>query len=318
MLPPFIEKLPQILEKQLSWGHEVIGRLAVEDDNTLVENTIGMVTDLPEILRKLAVDEVIFALDPGCGVDLTQYLSICREMGIPARILPAMWHPGDKFISVERTQGVPFLTIGTPGFNATGLLYKRMLDITGGIVGMLLFCIMYPFVAVAIKLDSPGPILFRQKRIGLNGRPFLLYKFRSMCEDAEKRKNELMAQNEMGGAIFKVHHDPRITKVGRWLRKTSLDEFPQFLNVIKGEMSLVSTRPPVESEVNEYQTRHLKRISIKPGITGLWQVSGRNTIKDFDKIVKLDCMYFDDWTFIDDIRILLKTIFVILKRKGAQ
>ncbi|MEA2083387.1 MAG: sugar transferase [Thermodesulfobacteriota bacterium] len=308
----------QLLEKQLSWGHEVIGRLAVDSERIGQEETIGMLAELPEILRLQSVDEVVFAVERGGDVDMSSHLKTCREMGIPARILPALWKAGEKSISTERCQGVPFLTMRVNSFSATGLLYKRLMDVVAGTVGTLIFCVMYPFIGLAIKLESPGPVLFKQKRIGLHGRPFILYKFRSMYENAEFLQMELMAQNEMNGAIFKLENDPRITPIGGWLRKTSLDEFPQFLNVLKGEMSLVGTRPPLESEVNEYQTWHLRRISIKPGITGLWQVSGRNEIKDFDKIVELDCSYLDNWRFINDLKILLKTIGVVLKRKGAK
>ena len=138
-----------------------------------------------------------------------------------------------------------------------------------------------------------------------------------MYQDAEQKRQELMAQNEMNGAMFKMTHDPRITRVGKWLRKTSLDEFPQFLNVLLGEMSLVGTRPPLIEEVEAYQPQHLKRISAKPGITGLWQVSGRNKITDFDEVVELDCKYLDQWRFVDDIKILFKTVLVVLQRKGA-
>ena len=163
-----------------------------------------------------------------------------------------------------------------------------------------------------------NPALFKQKRIGKNGRVFMLLKFRSMYQDAEERKSELMAQNEMEGLMFKMENDPRVTPVGRFLRKTSLDEFPQFLNVLKGEMSLVGTRPPTPDEVADYDFSHRRKISAKPGITGLWQVSGRNKVKDFEKVVELDCIYLDRWRFIDDIKILLRTIYVVILRKGAK
>ena len=191
------------------------------------------------------------------------------------------------------------------------------MDLAGGVVGGIVLFLMYPFVGAAIKHESPGPVLFKQKRMGQNGRIFNLYKFRSMYQDAEQRKQELMEKNLMNGAMFKLKDDPRITRVGRWLRKTSLDEFPQFLNVLKGEMSLVGTRPPTLDEVEEYKPEHLKRISAKPGITGLWQVSGRNKITDFEEVVKLDCEYIDGWSFIDDIKIISKTVLAVLQRKGA-
>ena len=306
-----------LLASQVSWGHQVVGRLRTSRDKIETSDSLGTIDDLPEVLRAQAIDEVVFAVDGDRSIDLTKHLNICKQTGVPARILPALWQPGQHGLSVERLQGVPFFTIQSANFAATGLLYKRTLDIIGGLTGTLFFLLLYPFVGLAIKLDSPGPVIFRQKRMGQNGRTFYLYKFRSMYRDAEQRKQELLKQNEMDGAIFKLKNDPRITRVGRWLRKTSLDEFPQFLNVLKGEMSLVGTRPPTLDEVERYKPWHLRRISAKPGLTGLWQVSGRNKITDFDEIVELDCRYLDRWRFADDMKILLKTIFVVLRRKGA-
>ncbi|GBC60915.1 sugar transferase [Desulfonema ishimotonii] len=310
--------ISDVLSCQLSWGHEVVGRLGIgkeadEDD----PGRLGTIEDLPRLLRDEEIDEVVFAINGSRSVDLMKYLRLCKKMGIPSRILPSLWQPLELSLSVEKCQDIPFLTVPVDNFNATGLLYKRILDLIGGLVGTLLFVLMYPFIAIAIRLDSPGPTLFRQKRVGQHGRSFYLYKFRTMYADAEARKKELMAKNEMKGAMFKLKNDPRITRVGVWLRKTSLDEFPQFLNVMKGEMSLVGTRPPTPDEVETYLPGHLKRISAKPGITGMWQISGRNQITDFEKVVELDCMYLDHWRFLDDLRILFKTIVIVLKRKGA-
>ena len=264
------------------------------------------------------MDEVVFALGGGSrALSLNPYLAVCKKMGIPVRILPALWEPREQSISVESCQNVPFITLRVDNFNANGLLYKRILDIGGGVIGALMLVITFPFVALAIKLDSPGPVIFKQKRMGRNGRVFNLYKFRTMVEDAESLKENLMADNQMGGHMFKMEGDPRITRVGKWLRKTSIDEIPQFINVLKGEMSLVGTRPPTLDEVHEYQPQHLKRISAKPGITGLWQVSGRSKISSFDQVVELDCHYLENWRFLDDIKILIKTFLVVLARKGA-
>ena len=182
---------------------------------------------------------------------------------------------------------------------------------------MLLSPIML-VVALLIKLDSPGPVLFKQIRVGQNGRHFSILKFRSMYKDAEARKAELMAKNEIaGGVMFKMKDDPRITRVGRFIRATSLDELPQFFNIFVGQMSLVGTRPPTLDEVEKYKTGQWRRISIKPGLTGMWQVSGRSAITDFDEIVKLDTEYIDKWSIWLDIRILFKTVLVVLKREGS-
>ncbi len=306
------------LNSQLSWGHEIIGEMQVAGKDAESEDSIGDIEGFRRILRKSAIDEVVFAMgDRDHSIVLSDHLAVCRKMGIPVRILPSLWTPEDTSLSMEICQGIPFLTIQGDNFNAVGLFYKRGLDILGGLVGTIIFFIAYPFAALAIKVDSPGPVIFKQKRIGRNGRSFSLYKFRTMYRDAEERKQDLMKENEMNGAMFKLKDDPRITRMGKWLRKTSLDEFPQFLNVLKGEMSLVGTRPPTPEEVEEYQPWHLKRISAKPGITGLWQISGRNQIRDFDKVVELDCRYLDHWRFSDDLKILIKTLVVVLQRKGA-
>lgn len=306
-----------LLEKQLSWGHKVIGRLGLRRGACEGDDCLGSVERLPEILRHNEIDEVVFALNGDKTIALSEHLHECRRMGVLVRILPSLWKSDDPSISVEKCQAVPFITIKSANFNATGLLYKRIMDIVGGLVGTILFCLMYPFVAIAIKSESKGPVIFKQKRVGQNGRIFDVYKFRSMYENAEELKKELIQENEMSGNMFKLKNDPRITRVGNFLRMTSLDEFPQFLNVLKGEMSLVGTRPPTTDEVREYLQDHLKRLSARPGITGLWQVSGRNQIKDFDKVVELDCSYLENWRFTDDLRIIFKTVYVVLKRKGA-
>jgi exopolysaccharide biosynthesis polyprenyl glycosylphosphotransferase len=307
----------ELLEKQLSWGHRVIGRLSLQKETGESEDYLGLVERLPEVLRHNEVDEVVFALNGDKTVAMSEYLHECKRMGVLVRILPSLWKADDLSISVEQCQSVPFITIKSANFNATGLLYKRIMDIIGGLLGTLVFLIIYPIIGVAIKIDSRGPVIFKQKRVGQHGRIFYVLKFRSMYDNAEELKKELVRDNEMNGSMFKLHNDPRITRVGKFLRMTSLDEFPQFVNVLKGEMSLVGTRPPTIEEVKTYMPDHLKRLSAKPGITGKWQVSGRNQIKDFDRVVELDCQYLDNWRFSDDLKIILKTIYVVMKRKGA-
>ena len=178
--------------------------------------------------------------------------------------------------------------------------------------------VLTPFVALAIRLDSPGPIFFAQTRIGKNGRRFKIYKFRSMYVDAEARKKELESQNEMQGLMFKMENDPRITRVGKFIRKTSIDELPQFFNIVKGDMSLVGTRPPTEDEFEQYNSHYRRRISMTPGLTGLWQISGRSDIVDFDEVVKLDLEYIDNWTVWLDIKILFMTVGAVLKGRGSK
>jgi len=198
------------------------------------------------------------------------------------------------------------------------ILLKRFFDILGSILGLLFTATVFPFVALAIKAESKGPVLFKQERVGKNGRRFKLYKFRSMFIDAEERKKELMDKNEMDGLMFKIKDDPRVTRVGKFIRKTSIDELPQFYNVFKGDMSLVGTRPPTIDEFEKYDAYYRRRLSITPGLTGMWQVSGRSDIDNFDDVVKLDLEYIENWSLGLDFKILLQTIGVVLFRKGAK
>ena len=197
------------------------------------------------------------------------------------------------------------------------VLFKRIFDITGALLGLVFLIILYPFLALFIKFTSHGPVFFKQVRVGKNGKRFVIYKFRSMADDAEKRKKELLEHNELDGAVFKMKDDPRVTAIGKIMRKFSLDELPQVINVLKGEMSLVGTRPPTPDEVSKYQKWHHRRISIRPGLTGMWQVKGRNQIKTFDDIVKHDLSYIDNWSIWLDLKIILKTFPVLFKRDTA-
>lgn len=214
--------------------------------------------------------------------------------------------------------GFTVVTYSINHFDYRRMIVKRLIDIVGGLVGCLITIVITPFVALAIRLDSPGPVLFAQTRIGKNGRRFKIYKFRSMYTDAEARKKELEALNEMQGLMFKMENDPRITKVGKFIRKTSIDELPQFFNIVKGDMSLVGTRPPTEGEFEQYNSHYRRRISMTPGLTGLWQISGRSEIVDFDEVVKLDLEYIDNWTLGLDIKILFQTVWVVLTGKGSK
>lgn len=194
-------------------------------------------------------------------------------------------------------------------------LIKRSLDVCGALVGLFVLALLWVPIAVAIKLDSPGPVLYSQQRYGLKGQSFTIWKFRSMVQNADALKASV--KNQAQGLIFKNESDPRITRVGRLLRKTSLDEFPQFWNVLRGEMSLVGTRPPTADEVSRYSPHHWRRLDVKPGLTGQWQVSGRSAIKDFEEIVSLDLQYQAVWTPWYDMQLILKTLGVLLNRKGA-
>ena len=231
---------------------------------------------------------------------------------------------------IETVGGYTVLTTSMNFATDRQAFAKRTLDIVGGLGGCILTGIIYIFIGPAIYISSPGPIFFSQVRIGQNGKPFKMYKFRSMYMDAEERKAELMAQNKMSdGRMFKLDFDPRVignkilpdgrkkTGVGEFIRKTSLDEFPQFWNVLKGDMSLVGTRPILQDELEQYELHHRARIATKPGITGMWQVSGRSNITDFEEVVRLDTEYITKWNFGLDIKILLQTVKTVLKREGT-
>lgn len=218
----------------------------------------------------------------------------------------------------EQISGMNVLTCFNREIPLWMLFCKRVIDCSGGAVGSILTVLIGLLIGPIIYLKSPGPIIFSQVRVGRNGRKFRLYKFRSMYPDAEKQQESLMNRNKMKGNMFKIDDDPRIIPgIGQFIRRTSLDEFPQFFNVLKGDMSLVGTRPPTEAEYERYSFYQNKRLAMKPGITGMWQISGRSKITDFDEVVKLDSQYIDSWTIEKDVKIILKTILVVVKRNGS-
>ena len=238
--------------------------------------------------------------------------------------------PGKKQF-VERVGDYTVLTTSINYASTRDLMLKRLMDIAGGLVGCLITGILFIFVAPAIYIASPGPIFFAQERVGKNGKRFKMYKFRSMYMDAEERKAELMKDNKLGDEkMFKLDFDPRVignkilpdgthkTGIGDFIRRTSIDEFPQFFNVLKGDMSIIGTRPPLISETNFYELHHRARLAIKPGITGMWQVSGRSDITDFEEVVRLDKEYITDWNIGLDIKILFKTVMVVLRKDGSM
>ena len=263
------------------------------------------------------------------GNPVADLIKQCREMAIPVHIRLPIFDVGDKNF-FEKIGEYNVLTMTSNYAKPGQLLIKRLLDILGGIVGSVVALVLIAVLGPKIKKESPGPVLFKQTRIGKNGKIFKMYKIRTMYLDAEEKKSELMAQNRVeDGMMFKLDFDPRIignrivsgkqvTGIGEAIRSNSLDEFPQFFNVLKGEMSLVGTRPPTEDEWEKYKYHHRARLSTKPGITGMWQVSGRSKITDFEEVVKLDTEYINNWNIVLDIYILLKTIKVVLAKNGAM
>ena len=280
--------------------------------------------EITEYLRTHVVDEVLWSAEYN-----DSYQKIVKTMiymGISVHI--AMDYLSDELPNkfVERVGGFTVVTTAIHSMQNWQKLLKRLSDIGAGIIGVAVTGVLFLILAPIIKKQSPGPVFYSQERVGRNGRIFKMYKFRSMCMDADQKKKELMKHNEMQGQMFKMKNDPRIIGcekgegkgIGNFIRRTSLDEFPQFWNILKGDMSLVGTRPPTLDEYNQYEVRHKVRLSIKPGLTGLWQVSGRNRITNFEEVVKLDEKYIENWSLKEDMKIILKTVEVVLARKGAE
>ncbi len=276
---------------------------------------VASVEGLSEYCKNASLDEIAVGAE-GRSAELIPVLDRLSRSGIAISYqidIPEL--SGCRHRVYSGTEHIDMIVYANKVVSVGYLLIKRFMDIIGGIVGCVILIPLFLIFAPLIKHESEGPVFFSQKRVGRNGRIFKLYKFRSMYKDAEARKAELMGDNEMQGIIFKMEDDPRVTKIGRFLRKTSLDEFPQFINVLKGDMSLVGTRPPTLDEFSKYSLNHKKRLSFRPGLTGLWQVSGRNDITDFEEIVALDFDYIDNWSILLDIKILFKTIPAMFKGK---
>lgn len=282
------------------------------------ERYLGSLSQLEEIIHKNGIDQVYMMRSNGNGIDYQFYLNHCMEMGVIFRLIMNEIDAPTAHSYVSSIGTYPVETWHTVSLDVWSRAVKRVMDIAGSLLGLIAFSPIMLITAIAIKLDSPGPVIFKQERVGKNGRHFFMYKFRSMCNNADAMKKQLEKQNEMAdGFMFKMENDPRITKVGRFIRKTSIDELPQFVNVLLGSMSLVGTRPPTLDEVAKYERNHWRRMSIKPGITGMWQVSGRSSIKDFNEIVRLDTDYIDHWNVFMDIRILFLTVVKVFKHDGA-
>lgn len=271
-----------------------------------------------EYVKRHQVDLVIFSVNHLVRRKIEHLIEAFSEMGIDSLITIDSFAIETLETKLEDFGTTNVIRLSPRLFTDGELLLKRLMDIAGALVGCFICILFGIIVAPLIFLEDPGPIIFKQKRVGRNGKFFYIYKFRSMYQDAEAKLQTLKDQNEMQGFMFKMKNDPRITKIGKILRKTSIDELPQFFNVLEGSMSLIGTRPPTVDEYSQYSAHHKRRISIKPGITGLWQVSGRSEITDFEEIVRLDCFYIDHWSITGDIKILLKTFAAVFTGKGSE
>lgn len=319
-----VNEILEDIKEDGGWSYEIIA-VAFAD---------GKVNDLPEDMKtcyviagmenfekevgQLPIDSAFLYLPDAKKSQVEELVNVFETMGVDCHYSVADIKRKSSAQSVGSFAGHMVVTYSNNSIDYRRRLIKRFVDIIGAIIGLLITILLTPFIALAIKLNSRGPIFFKQVRIGKNGRRFKMYKFRSMRVDAEEQKKKLMEQNEMKGLMFKIEKDPRITAVGRFLRKTSLDELPQFFNVLKGDMSLVGTRPPTVDEFEQYSLHYRRRLSITPGLTGMWQVSGRSDIEDFEEVVKLDLNYIDNWSLALDFKILLLTIGVVLFGKGSK
>ena len=312
-------RVERVLQQLSTYDYGYVSAVCIVDDERFESSNFTIVTldNLVTYATRSVVDQVVINL-PSENFLIADFVSQFEMMGLPVAVnIAALEFVTNSEKAIQRFGNSSVVNFSTTFYRSSDVALKRMMDITGSLFGLMICGIVSIFLVPLIKKDG-GPAIFAQDRVGRNGRIFKFYKFRSMRVDAEEIKKDLMSQNQMQGGMFKIENDPRITKIGHFIRKTSLDELPQFWNVLKGDMSLVGTRPPTLDEYMTYTPEQKRRLSFKPGITGLWQISGRSNITNFDDVVKLDVTYLDGWTIWKDIEILLKTIKVVFMKNGAK
>jgi exopolysaccharide biosynthesis polyprenyl glycosylphosphotransferase len=317
-----LEYIEKIIHTK-DWGYNI--RAIITGSKVITDKYKGAFKVLPEgknlkeVLDRETIDEVIYCKTDYNHQEITQFIVDCAEVGIPFHhytgMIPKIYGRRTGMPRFSVVNQLPFVTYMNTPDNYAGLKIKSIFDFFFSLFVLILVSPVFLVIAIAIKLDDGGPVFFRQERVGLNGRRFYCYKFRTMVGNAEALKASLMGQNEQDGPVFKITMDPRVTKIGRFLRKASLDELPQFINVIRGEMSVVGPRPPIPDEVEKYKRWQIRRLSMKPGITCIWQVSGRNNIP-FEEWMKMDMEYIDKWSLARDAMLVIKTIKVMLVGDG--
>ena len=324
---PLGQQVMRSIRQQPRLGYFLVGylELAPLPDAAVAQSTpaageppryLGRPDDLPLLLEPCHIDEVIIALPSDAHQATLSVANLCQQQGIEFRIAPDIYEMSFDRVDIGEMAGVPLIGLKEVAIRGGNLVLKRTMDIVLSVLALLLGWPLFTLVALAIRLGSPGPILFRQKRIGRKGRPFTCLKFRTMHMYAEAEQDRLAARNEATGPLFKIRDDPRMTGVGRILRRTSLDELPQVFNVLMGEMSWVGPRPGTPAEVARYQPWQRKRLEVLPGITGFWQTSGRSNLS-FEEMVRLDIYYVENWNPWLDIVILLRTIPAVISGRGA-
>jgi exopolysaccharide biosynthesis polyprenyl glycosylphosphotransferase len=315
-------RMAEALELSAEYGVRLRGFLSEQLENAPSEIALGSlykvqpIGELPSILRQHVVDEIIFAVGSESLANLEEVFLLCDEEGVRTRVAVDFFPHVNSTVSLDRFGSTPLLTFTAAPYDEIRLLVKRAIDIAIAAAGLVVLAPFMAAISILIRLTSPGPVIFRQVRCGLNGRRFLFYKFRSMCRNAEELRPALEHLNTRE-TVFKIPHDPRLTSIGRYLRKFSIDEWPQLWNVLRGDMSLVGPRPAVPGEVDRYQRWQRRRLRMRPGLTCLWAISGRDNV-DFETWMKLDMQYIDNWSLALDWKILLRTIPRVLIGHGAN
>ena len=302
------------------WGYNIL--LIISDSTVITEkfsssiNVLKKTSSLPCLIKNHVIDEVFYCKNQINQEEVQRIIFACEEIGVIFRLHSQLLNMSTTRVELNHFDEVPFITYKNTPSNRFALSWKFIFDFAISSVVMLLWLPFLFIIGLTVKITSKGPVIFKQKRVGLRGREFFMYKFRTMVQDAEKLQNKFMAQNEMDGPVFKIKNDPRITMVGKFLRKTSLDELPQFFNVIKGDMSLVGPRPPIMREVKQYESWQLRRLSMRPGITCSWQVSPHRNRISFEEWMKLDLNYIDNWSLKQDLLLTIKTIRTVIMGSG--
>ena len=314
-------KFVQTVENNMGWGLDIIGFLSNKKNEigqTLFgKKILGTFSDIIDVLHNKIIDEVIICVSFEDFAVIREILEVCEKEGVQVRLSSDFFGYLVKGVTVDYIHNIPIVSVYTVPYDEWTLYIKRLMDICISAVLLLALSPLFFLIAFLIKLTSDGPIFYEWNVVGLNKKPFKSWKFRTMVSNADEQKENLKDMNEMKGPVFKIKRDPRITKIGRLLRKYSLDELPQLWSVLKGDMSLVGPRPSFPYELKRFESWHRRKLSIKPGITCLWQIKGRNKINDFDEWAKLDLEYIDNWSIWLDLKILLMTIPVVLTGRGA-
>lgn len=312
-------EVAESFERHPEWGFRVLGFIGFEEDGPerlMGYPVMGSAARLSNLMHTLVIDHVVVSESHGRFKAIEEILLTCEEEGVPCSIAADFFNLRLARADLTEMDGQAYLVFTTTSQDFTALFVKRAMDmVLSGLALLVLLPLVFLPLALAIRCDSRGPVFFSQIRSGLNGRPFKMYKFRSMVNNAEQLRAELDARNEQAGPVFKIKEDPRITRVGRFIRRASLDELPQLFNVFMGDMSIVGPRPPIPAEVEKYERWQKRRLSMRPGLTCLWQVSGRNRV-DFDNWMRLDLQYIDQWSLWLDIKLILQTLPVLLRMEG--